>query len=270
MPRLRNELIFGSVVVLALITGCGGTDYEMAGGDVTPSAETASGEIPVGDDPVAETSTSGPLEPPPVEPSGPEVPASRAPSKPSISLASVPIGGQSQNDGEPQQCVEVSYLGNVDIPEGVEISVTGASFKPRVFETGGDACSGEAPLCLDGGVTYTADSTGPCLIPIRFVGTESVDNARLSVSGRVKCPVGQAEKCRDLAAQLREDRQTISGLYADAPETTEPTETSDETETSETTDTSATTETSEETETTETTGSSDSSGSTTDTGSSQG
>ena len=218
MQRLRIEPIVGiAALALALSTGCGvggstpGATGRSAGASST--AATSPGDSPV-TEPAGEPST---------EPTGPESPQATQAAKPSISVPALPIGGGSDAD-EAEQCVRVSYLGDDELPPGVRISLTAASFAPPLFELGGSACSGGSASCLSEEFAFTAENTGTdagtCILAVRVIGGDDFESADLSLAGRVQCPAGEDALCAHVADQLDKEDETIGLDVGDRPEET--------------------------------------------------
>ena len=222
MRRLRIEPIVGVAALalaLALSTGCGvggstpgGTGPSAGSGS---TAATSPGESP-------RTESAGE---PSNEPTGPESPQATQANKPSISVPALPIGGGSDAD-EAEQCVRVSYLGDDELPPGVRISLTAASFAPPLFELGGSACSGRgasAP-CLSEEFAFTAENTGTdagtCILAVRVIGGDDFESADLSLAGRVQCPAGEDALCAHVADQLGKEDETIGLDVGDRPDET--------------------------------------------------
>jgi hypothetical protein len=255
MPRSWIAVLSGPVMALALITGC------TAAGPASEEPEsTSAANETLADETSADGSTG---ESSPQEETGGAEQTGATEAEGAIVTPSLPIGGNSPDSEDAEQCAQASFLGDGEnsIPSGVSIVVTGPVFATGVFEVGGDGCADfDGPPCLDSFI-FTKDNTGQCTVPVRTDATrpsnDDDDNNQppqdqLSLAGRLECPDDQEADCRDLARRLANDNQTIR-LFAPIEETTETTtgstETTESTETSESTSESETSESTSETTT---------------------
>jgi hypothetical protein len=243
MARSWIAMLAGSVMALSLITGCQGAAPPPEESSSASLTSETSADGSTGDGTTQEETT------PQEETSGAEKTGATEAAQ-AVVTPRLPIGGDSPDDEDAEQCAQASFLGRDQnsIPPGVSIVVTGAVFTQKVFEVGGDGCTDvDDPPCLDGFI-FTKDDTGQCTVPVRTNATRSPDERGrqdgLSLSGRLVCPEGQQAACRDLARRLEKDDQTID-LFAPRAETTE--STTETTETTETTQSSSRSETSEST-----------------------
>jgi hypothetical protein len=168
------------VVLLMLLVGCGGSSDEAdPGTTLTPS----------------ESSTSDPTGEPSVEPTDPEsTQATR--DKPSIQIASAPIGGNVQTDGA-DQCAEVNWLGRNPIPAGTTIQLGEASLDPTdLFDLYQDACDTDLRPCTE--VTWQTTSFTPCYVGARQVARGD-RAAKLIIAVTATCET-QAD-CQSLAGE---------------------------------------------------------------------
>jgi len=121
---------------------------------------------------------------PATEGTGPETPQESEETAPSISVPTLPVGGDPDVDGL-SQCAHANWLGS-EIPPGVEVSITGVSLDPDdVFSVGGDLC-GSGNSCADSW-TWTADNQGDeCTVAV----TQQIDSDQqvtLVLDGTVTC-----------------------------------------------------------------------------------
>jgi hypothetical protein len=138
-----------SAGLLVLLTGC--TD-DVGGGTEPPPEVT---------DSVTAT------EPPP-EPTEPE-PPQPSQRKPSIEIASAPIGGNVEVDGE-TQCAEVNWLGVNPIPEGTTITIGTPHLEPGgIFDLYPPACAEKFRSCA--AVVWDTQSFKPCYVGVRQVAS---------------------------------------------------------------------------------------------------
>jgi len=140
------------VVLLMFLVGCGGSsdDEADAGTTLLPT----------------EASTTDPTGEPPVEPTEQES-TRTSQDKPSIKLASAPIGGNVETDGA-DRCAEVNWLGRNPIPAGTTIQLGAASLDPTdAFDLYQDACDSDLRPCTD--VAWQTNSFTPCYVGARQV-----------------------------------------------------------------------------------------------------
>jgi hypothetical protein len=151
-----------SVAVLMLFTGC--TDTGDAGNDPGPEVTQSESE-------------------PPVEPTDPET-AQPTKQKPSIDIASAPIGGNVQINGQ-QQCAEVNWLGVSPIPDGTLVKVGAPHLEPGgIFELYQPACPGDQRSCSD--VQWQTDGFKPCYVGVRQL-TPGEEPAQLILAVSATC-----------------------------------------------------------------------------------
>lgn len=178
-----------------LVVGCSSCSSSTDGG--TPTVPT---EVTVSDLPSDPTSQPAP------EPTDPESTQSQE-TKPSIEIASLPIGGV-PDDG--QKCNPVSWLGG-DLPEGVTIKLGTPRFEPPgIFEVDQSACSGDAQSQACEGLEWTTSSQTQC-----WVGFKQVAD-----SGRVTLVVPAKAFCttQDACDGLSNLGGSQIGLSAQPPE----------------------------------------------------
>jgi hypothetical protein len=159
---MRVSAVTVSVVAL-LLAGCSNTSGD--GGTSPPDV----------------TATAGDTTEPAQEPTGPESTQPKQ-EKPSVRVASLPIGGSSVNDEHPN-CFSIN-LTDTSIPAGTTIELSEATFKPMgVFEVDDHACPGDLPGCP--GVHWTADQHDTCYVGVRQSAKSGT--ATLRVPGRATC-----------------------------------------------------------------------------------
>ena len=145
MVAVRVLAMTVSVLVLAA-AGCSGTS-----GDTTPPDVTVT------------VSATG--EPAP-EPTGPE-PTQSQQNKPSIEIASLPVGGVPE-DGT--RCNPISWLAG-DIPSGVTLRLGTPTFDPPgIFEMDPSGCRPDVQSCPD--LQWTAQNLPQCWVGFKQIGTE--------------------------------------------------------------------------------------------------
>ncbi|NEA35834.1 hypothetical protein [Streptomyces sp. SID13031] len=153
------------IALLPVLIGCGGSD---------------STDDPITFDPSDSPSASQPSEPP-VEPTDPE---STQPTqqKPSIEIASAPIGGNVEPTQEGYQCAEVNWLGRNPIPAGTTIQLGSPHLEPGgVFELDQTGCGAKAPPCAPD-ISWQASSFKPCYVGVKQLADGDEVSLILSVS----------------------------------------------------------------------------------------
>jgi hypothetical protein len=183
-------------VAVLVLAGC--ADTPNGGG--TPAPTTAS-------------ETTG--EPSP-EPTTPETTQTKQ-NKPSISIATAPVGG-APDSIDVEQCASVSWLGD-EIPAGATIRLGEPQLSPRgIFRLDQSICSGRR-ACP--GVVWDSDNQPPC-----SVGARQIKNVDRSVSVVIPAfaTCESAEDCADLRARAKEKgtQVTFTAVKRETP-TTEPT-----------------------------------------------
>jgi hypothetical protein len=166
---------FPTLIVLALLVGCGGSAPDDSSGGSTSEDSTASVE------PSGETQAT--FADPSEEPTGPEPPQPSR-KQPAIKNASLPVGGNAATDGT-RQCADVTWQGKKPIPDGVTVSVTSVGLDPPgVFRLDQEACDSDPGPCV--GVRWEADNFPPCQVGVSQVAAGEGD-VQLIVKGTVTC-----------------------------------------------------------------------------------
>jgi hypothetical protein len=118
----------------------------------------------------------------------------------SVSVASLPIGGNSGGDGA-VQCADVNLIGAPDpFPADVTISVTGFHLDPDgVFQFGGDpaACGIPSETACQSSWTWAAGSITGCLVTVTQL-VDSDQTVTLDLGGTVHCQ--QQASCDAIAS----------------------------------------------------------------------
>jgi hypothetical protein len=166
-------------LLLSLI-GCGGNDS--------------------GNDPITiETESSTATQPsePPAEPTGPETTQPTL-QKPSIQIASAPIGGNVETTRTGYQCAEVNWLGRNPIPAGTTVQVGSPHLEPDgVFELDQTGCGDKTPPC-DPGLAWQSSTFKPCYVGVRQVAGGNA--VQLILSASAECAT-EAD-CESLQGQV--------------------------------------------------------------------
>ena len=64
----------------------------------------------------------------------------------SVKLPGLPVGGDSTVESATLQCADVGWTPEPDLPDGIEIKITGISLTPSDgFELSSESCPGDAP-----------------------------------------------------------------------------------------------------------------------------
>lgn len=196
MNAFRRSLGAGAALLVTLLLVVGCRTHSTQSADSAASAGSANSAAS-GPASVA-TSTAEVNTTPATEGSGPESPQPSVNGGPSVSLASLPVGGGSVgNDSGAQQCVEVNWVGAKPIPPGVTIHITGFATNPSgIFDIGGNACPSGKRLCSSSWQWEQANEDSSCLV----AGTQVADgegDVLLTVSAIAHCADQQA--CSALA-----------------------------------------------------------------------
>jgi hypothetical protein len=155
-----------TIVFLALLMGCGGSG---SAGDSGSTAE--------------QSSTAEQTSEPPAEPTGPET-TQPTQDRPTIRIASAPIGGNVSTDGA-TQCAEVNWLGKSPILAGTTIALDSIRLDPGgVFELDQTGCAADLRPCTE--VRWQTDNFSACHVGVRQVANGE-DSVRLLISATASC-----------------------------------------------------------------------------------
>jgi hypothetical protein len=170
------------MAVAVCIAGCGTGSTTKGGSRTDSSADTSSTDL--GSAPATEGS-------------GPETPQQSVKGGPSISVASLPIGGAPAPGSDPsQQCASVNLL--APVPAGATVQLGDVSFDPDgVFQVGGGACPSDQTPCAS--LRWTQQSSPGCVVPVEQV-TDSSATVTVIVSASVTCT--SQSVCDDYKSQL--------------------------------------------------------------------
>ena len=156
-----RALVAVTAATVLLLTGCSSGD----GGTPTPVVTTT-----------PDDTTEPAPEPTDAESTQPEQ------KQPSISIASLPIGGASVDDLHPN-CYSVS-LTDSSLPAGTTIELGTTTFKPeQVFGADQQSCPDDLPACPS--VQWTADKHDTCYVGVRQL--VSSGSTTLQVPGEATC-----------------------------------------------------------------------------------
>lgn len=188
-----TRLLAVAVLVLA---GC--ADTPNGGG--TPAPTTAS-------------ETTG--EPSP-EPTTPETTGTQQ-KKPSISIATAPIGGGTDKDGV-EHCAQVNWLGRKPLPEGTRLKLGRLSLEPAgVFKLDQSACPGDLRSCAN--LEWQGENPETCYVGARQVANGTGD-VRLIIEVEATC---ETQKDCDSLAEEDDDKVVFEPDPLETPPTESPT-----------------------------------------------
>jgi hypothetical protein len=198
---MRRTLV-GVIAALLLVTAaCGGGGGEGSSPDTSSELST--------DAPEAE-STQGTEE---AEQGGNEAVA--------VELPGLPVGGSSNVVSPTLQCVDVSWSGPPDLPQGWGITITGVGFDPPGdFALSGEPCPDDTPSCTASGFQLT--SGGGCHVAVTWTRPNTDGGSMGFTRGVVTCPPGRVDACKGFLGEVdSEGPQTIDLEPSPAPEESE-------------------------------------------------
>lgn len=200
--------VMGSVLLAILLLGACATPGSTPGGSSDdPGGGDGESSLVSGD---TETFAT-----PEIEPTTPETSTGQAGNdNPAISVARLPIGGDSQVDEtDPRlQCAHVTWIASSDgqIPRGTGVEITGVVFDPASFEAVGEGCGAQRPSCLH---YVFRPSALQCDLAVRATGEVAAGSSpTLAFSGLVFCPDNASDSCRRFVAALADEQQLSIGL----------------------------------------------------------
>jgi hypothetical protein len=166
--------------LLLLLIGCGGNDSS--------------------NDPITiETDSPAASQPsePPAEPTGPETPQPTR-QKPSLEIASAPIGGNVETTKNGYQCAEVNWLGRNPIPAGTTIQVGSPHLEPGgVFELDQTGCGDKSPPCGTD-LVWQTNTFKPCYVGVKQIADGNA--VQLILSASAECAT--ETDCESLQGQV--------------------------------------------------------------------
>jgi hypothetical protein len=180
-----------AVVLVVLAAGCAQSTPSSGGPSTTESSATA-GSSPLsgssstdaaatpGNSPTQADST------PAQEGTGAESPQPAKKGAPTISVASLPIGGSTDGDGGAHQCADVNLSPPTPLPPGITASIDAIDLSPQgIFNLSGGQC-GSTQRCTTSW-TWKTDTPGGCTVAVTQVA-DSSDRVTLIVASTVTCP----------------------------------------------------------------------------------
>ncbi|WP_406830729.1 hypothetical protein ABEG17_17280 [Pedococcus sp. KACC 23699] len=209
VSRCMGALVAVLVLACAVLTGC-------ASGSTPPAGATTSGtQASPGGGGSSSAGDTETFDSPAVEPTTPDTSdGSGSNGNPGISVARLPIGGDSQDDATDPllQCAHVSWIASQDgqIPPGTGVEITGVTFDPAAFEAVGSGCGAQRPSCLR---HVFRTSALQCDLAVRAVGDVPPDaSPSLGLGGLVFCPDDASPVCRRFVAALGQEQQLSVSL----------------------------------------------------------
>jgi hypothetical protein len=145
---------------------------------------------------------------------------------PGISVASLPIGGQSEGatgtDGA--QCVRVNWILSASgdtIPSGLAVEITSVAFEPDAYRVADNPC--QEPPCI--GHIFRASEL-VCDLPIRptdasATGLSETEQVSVSAQGRVLCTDYGDVACKTFVSAVRGSPQTLTVPLPISPQATQ-------------------------------------------------
>jgi hypothetical protein len=191
-----TKLLAMAAVAALVLAGC--ADTPNGGG--TPAPTTAS-------------ETTG--EPSP-EPTTPET-TQTSQKKPSISIATAPIGGDTEEDGV-EHCAQVDWLGRKPLPDGASLRLGSPSLEPTgVFELDQSACPSERRSCTN--LEWRGENPDTCYVGARQVAN-GTGEVRLIMPVEATC---ESQKDCDSLAEETNDKVVFRPDIIETPSTESPT-----------------------------------------------
>lgn len=160
------------------------------GSSITTSSSIAtSSSVPAGGSSAPGGSASEADSTPAQEGSGAEAPQAPKKGGPSISVASLPVGGNVDVEGA-RQCGHVNLITHDQLPPGISISIDSIGLSSDdIFALHGDLCGSARPCTTSW--TWTTDTAGSaCTVAVTQVRQvpNSTYSAELVLGGTVTCP----------------------------------------------------------------------------------
>ncbi|MGY1694567.1 MULTISPECIES: hypothetical protein [unclassified Geodermatophilus] len=108
-------------------------------------------------------------------------------------------------------CVDVAYLGDEEIPEGVRLTVTDLFFDPDVLDVADSECA--EPDCLSDGFDFAVADQCTVAVKVEDPLPEGFDpqsdgTVSLGFVGQLLCPADVS--CDDLIAELDQQPDTVT------------------------------------------------------------
>ncbi|MDQ1739587.1 MAG: hypothetical protein QOE53_1239 [Pseudonocardiales bacterium] len=201
-----------AIVLVMLAAGCGNSTPSSAGSDTgsgsTEVAGSLEGSTPTGTAGSTNTAASTGNSPtttggspaqtdstPAQEGTGAESPQPEQKGGPTISVASLPVGGNRDEDGA-RQCGHVGLIVHNGLPAGISISIDSIGLsREGIFTLGGDLCAPDSAPCTTTWTWTTDTANKQCAVAVTQVA-DSEEPVALVLVGTVHCPDQRA--CDDV------------------------------------------------------------------------
>jgi hypothetical protein len=188
-----------AAVLVVLAAGCAKPTPSSAGSSSAGSSTTGAGSNSTGtagstgtaastDQSTTAGSSPSPADSTPAqEGTGAESPQPEQKGGPTISVASLPVGGDADDDGV-RQCGHVSLIVHNELPKGISISIDSIGLsREGIFTLGGDLCAPDSAPCTTAWTWTTDTATKQCTVAVTQVA-ESEEPVALVLVGTVHCP----------------------------------------------------------------------------------
>lgn len=180
-----------AVAVVVLVAGCTGSSPTRAGPSTADATATEGATATDNSVSAGNSASSGVLateaaSTPAVEGTGAESPQQPNNGGPTISVASLPVGGDTDTDGA-RQCAHVRLITHDQLPARVSISIDSIRLsREGIFSIGGDLCGSDRSPCA--GYSWTTDTAGgECTVDVTQI-KDSTETVTLVLAGTVHCP----------------------------------------------------------------------------------
>lgn len=190
-----------ALILLALSAGCASSSGSSTAGSSAPEGSSATDGSTSTGTTSSETSAASHASPseadttPAQEGSGAESPQSAQKGGPTISVASLPVGGNTDQKGA-AQCGHVNLIAHNELPRGISISIDSIGLSTEgVFTLGGDLCAPDSTPCTTAWTWTTDTASRQCTVAVTQVA-DSDKPVALVLVGTVHCPDQQA--CDDV------------------------------------------------------------------------
>jgi hypothetical protein len=128
----------------------------------------------------------------------------------SVKLPGLPVGGDSTVKSATLQCADVGWTPEPDLPDGIEIEITGISLTPSDgFELSSESCPGDAPACTSDSFRLTASSR--CSVAVAWKSGFDQGGKLAVTSGKVICEPDQVAQCKSFRDELESNQGEIAG-----------------------------------------------------------
>ncbi|HEX8305045.1 MAG TPA: hypothetical protein VF612_09215 [Jatrophihabitans sp.] len=174
-----------AVLLVVLAAGCS-TSTPSSTTDASATDSTSAGTGASSGSPTASSDSPSPADSSPAqEGTGAESPQPAQQGGPTISVASLPIGGNTEEDGA-RQCGHVNLIPPSPLPPGIKFSINSIELTPAgIFSISDDPC-GSAPPCTTSW-TWTSEAPSECTVAVTQL-IDSTDTVTLTIGSTATCP----------------------------------------------------------------------------------